>query len=189
MNHSHQMSWNRRDGEQPARGVLQPLRAVSRPARAHWDTFPPRTPVFALGAARRAHWSSFVLRTPVFALGTARRAHAGLTLMAILLAATTAGCDAPSSSNTPAPPPAAGSAASSSSTFGPISSGSGTFRGMKGVVKVAGHVLTAKDGQLALDGTPYGTVEGNSESTLTVNDAEVKVQVDGIVRKPGSTTR
>lgn len=113
------------------------------------------------------------------------RPDGGLAIMALLLATMTAGCDAPSSSKASAP----AATAASSSTFGPISSGSGTFRGMKGVVKVAGHVLKAKDGQLALDGTPYGTVEGNSESTLTVNDAEVKVQVDGIVRKPGSTTR
>ncbi|ARN22446.1 hypothetical protein [Piscinibacter gummiphilus] len=77
-----------------------------------------------------------------------------------------------------------GRQASSSSSAGANGSvASGSFKGLNGTVHAAGHELRAQDGQLTLDGKPYGTVDDRAVAQLLVREGQAPmVTVNALVR-------
>ena len=73
------------------------------------------------------------------------------------------------------------SASTSAGAHGAAASGS--FKGLNGTARVSGHELRAQDGQLSLDGTPYGTVDDRSVAQLVVREGQAPmVTVNALVR-------
>ena len=74
-----------------------------------------------------------------------------------------------------------GTASSSAGTSGSVASGS--FKGLNGTARAAGHELRAQDGQLTLDGVPHGTVDDRSVAQVLVRNGQAPmVTVNALVR-------
>lgn len=70
---------------------------------------------------------------------------------------------------------------SSAGAYGAVASGS--FKGLNGTVHAAGHELRAQDGQLTLNGKPYGTIDDRSVAQLLVREGQAPmVTVNALVR-------
>src|SRR5450631_877291 len=94
-----------------------------------------------------------------------------------VLSGALAACHSSSSSS-------AGEAYSSvSSSSGAEAPSSSSFKGMNGVATVDGHRLATINGRLQLDGVDYGPIDKDSLCTLLVQNARVRVLIDGIERK------
>jgi len=109
----------------------------------------------------------------------ARSLHTATRLAALLLTtAALAACHAEAASTM-----GSSGTASSSSAGASGNAAMGSFKGLNGTARVSGHELRARDGQLTLDGVPYGTVEERSEARLVVREGlQPMVTVNAVVR-------